>query len=112
MERMAPHLRIYGDNIIECERALRLIARAFTSNARFIPSLPNVPRYVVQVDQTPLVVELLPGHGRWKVNVQDIIRARGGLLRESADFVVTRCLIDMQREDILFAGEFCSALPH
>jgi hypothetical protein len=47
-QRPTVSLRIHGDNIIECERALFLIADSFSANAQRVDSLPYLPRYEIR----------------------------------------------------------------
>ena len=105
-------LRIHGDNIIECERALLLTADSFSATARWVASAPYMPRYEVRSDnETLFAVELLSGHGRWNVNLQETLQSYGAPLREATDVIVTRVLADQQHEEIILAFEFCNALP-
>ena len=107
-----PTLRIHGDNIIECERALSLIAESFSATAHWVVSTPYLPRYEIKHDnETLFLVELLPGHGRWNVNLQEIMQSYGAPLREATDVIVTRVWADQQQEEIVLALEFCNALP-
>lgn len=105
-------LRIHGDNIIECERGLYLVADSFRANVRRLMSPPYMSRYEVFVDTAVLFsVELLPGHGRWGVNIQDIFQFHDAPLREATDVVITKIVESEHREEILLAVEFSSALP-
>ena len=111
-QRPTVSLRIHGDNIIECERALFLIADSFAAHVHPIISAPYMPQYEIRCGGELLfTVELFPGHGRWNVNLQEVLQSHGAPLREAADAVVTRVLPDSQREEILLALEFCNALP-
>lgn len=105
-------LRIHGDNILECERTLSLIAGAFRATAHRLEGPIYRPRFEIRFQETQLfTVELLPGHGRWGLDVQDIIQSAGAPLRESTDAIVTHVLIEQNVEEVLFAIEFCNALP-
>lgn len=100
------HLRIHGDNIIECERSLKLLSQALKVEPQYIQtSVPHMPTYLLGNIQ----VDLLSGHGRWSVNIAEEMEKNGGILRESADSYVTE--IKGTTENILFAMEYCSALP-
>lgn len=71
-----------------------------------------MPRYEIRCGGELLfTVELFPGHGRWNVNLQEVLQFYGAPLREAADAVVTRVLSDRQQEEVLLALEFCNALP-
>lgn len=105
-------MRIHGDNIIECERGLRLIADSFSADVQHVVSPPYMPRYEIYIDEMILFdVELLPGYGRWKINIQDVFQANGAPLREAPDIVITKILEGGNSEGILLAVEFSSALP-
>ncbi|MBI1877593.1 MAG: hypothetical protein HYR94_05075 [Chloroflexi bacterium] len=98
---MPTSLRIHGDNIIECERALLLIANSFSANALRVISPPYLPRYEVKDgDKVLFTIELFSGHGRWNVNLQEILRSYGAPLREATDAIVTRVLQDEALEEL------------
>lgn len=100
------HIRIHGDNIIECERSLMLLSKAIGKMPKLIPtSSVWMPMYMLGNIQ----VDLLSGHGRWGVDIAAILSEHGGVLRESADSYLTE--IKDGKETILFALEYCSALP-
>lgn len=112
MTHLVDVYRVHGDNILECERTLFLIADSVFGLARRIPSPVFMPRYEIASDNQLLwVVELLAGHRRWRVDLAQILEAHGGPLREAADAVLTRISADGQYEEILLAFEFCRALP-
>lgn len=106
-----PVLRIHGDNVLECERALHLIAQALKLGINYLPSPIYFPRFELGENSTPrFFVELLAGHGRWNVNLQNVLMEHGAPLREATDAVITRVQED-DTESILLALEFSSALP-
>ena len=112
MSTPSSFFRIHGDNIIECERGLEILKEIFVADVRMRPSLPFQPRFIV----TPAVgaafdVELLPGHGRGGVNLQQWLRDHGAPLREATDVLLTRLSSDGTAEAMVAALEFCSALP-
>jgi len=105
-------LRIHGDNIIECERGLNLVADSFSAKIRSLISSPYMPQYeIFDNDKVLFKVELLSGHGRWGINIQDIFQSHGAPLREATDIVITKILVAEKSEEILLAVEFSSALP-
>jgi hypothetical protein len=105
-------LRIHGDNIIECERALLLVAEAFSATTHYISSPPYLPRYAVnQGEHVLFQVELFAGHGRWGISIQETLKTYGAPVREAADAMLTRLIPDTDEEELLLAIEFCSALP-
>jgi hypothetical protein len=104
--------RIHGDNIVECDRCLELIAHAFGAQVRLLPSEPYRPAFEIFKDSNVLfAVDLIPGHGRWHTNLQQMFREHGAPLREATDVVLTKLSGDGKTELIVAALEFCSALP-
>lgn len=104
------NLRIHGDNIIECERTLRMIAEAYNSTFELLDSPIYFPKYSIKTKDCLFVIELLSGHGRWSnIDLGDIVYKAGGRLRESADSYLTE--ISGTQETILLGIEYCSALP-
>ena len=100
------HLRIHGDNIIECERSLTLLSKALGSTPVYISASQTcMPMYMLGNFQ----VDLLSGHGRWGVDIATALAKNGGILREGADSYITEVAGD--KETIIFALEYCSALP-
>jgi hypothetical protein len=105
-------LRVHGDNIIECERALLLIADSFSASTQRVASPPCLPRYEIKrKEETLFTIELFAGHGRWNINMQDILQNYGAPLREATDAAVTRVSHDGEQEELILAFEFCNALP-
>jgi hypothetical protein len=104
--------RIHGDNIVECDRCLDLIAHAFAAQVRLISSEPFRPTFEIVKDGGVLfTVDLIPGHGRWQIDLQQMFREHGAPLREATDVVLTKLSGDGKTELIVAAIEFCSALP-
>lgn len=100
------HIRIHGDNIIECERSLSMLSEALKISPRYMDdSSTFLPKYMLGEIQ----VDLLAGHGRWGIDITDVLAKHGGILRENADSYFTEVKDDT--ETILFAMEYCSALP-
>lgn len=107
------HYRVHGDNIIECERTLELLRKSLDSSASFAPNHPSfLPFGTLHTSSgLDIRVDLLAGHGRWGVDIQDEIVQSGAPLREAGDFVITRVLNGGSSEVVVLSGEFCSALP-
>ena len=104
------NLRIHGDNIVECERTLKMIAEAYNSTYELQKSPVYFPKYSIKTKDCIFVIELLSGHGRWSdIDLGDIIYKAGGRLRESADSYLTE--IAGNQETVLLGIEYCSALP-
>ncbi len=106
-----PVLRIHGDNVVECERALRLIARGLGLESTLGASPIFFPCYLLTEKNIPRYkVELLAGHSRWYVDLQNVLCANGAPLHEATDAIVTR--LDAEGiERLVLALEFSSALP-
>ena len=103
-----PDFRIHGDNIVECERTLELIARALNipPDAHLVPTgSPLTPTYtlVPPGSKDPYRFTFYPGYGRWDTNILEVVRRRGGTLREAADAVV--CRVQNGQEELLAAIE-------
>lgn len=109
---MSHTYRIHGDNIIECERALALISKAFDVSAERTSTSIYMPSYSITThDGIVYRIDLLPGHDRWSVDVKGELVRRGAPLRESTDAYITRLAEDKTSEELIFAMEYCSALP-
>lgn len=105
-------LRIHGDNIIECERALSLIALAYNGKVVVKSKSIIVPSYSIQtMEKENFEVELLGGHDRWNVNFNTELTKHGAPLREATDAYITKVSKDNKTEELLLAIEFCNALP-
>ena len=105
-------LTVHGDNVVECDRALGILAVALGTTFKLdISANPQAPRFVSKSDSATqtIGVTLLSGHNRWGYNVSETLRNLGSTIRESADAVVSRTVEN--RQEILFAMEFCGALP-
>lgn len=111
--------RIYGDNILECEKTLKLIYRSIriNSDSKMIQlkfdNKSNIfcPIYTIRnFNQNNLYkLQLFPGYNRWSSNILDKLTILGASLTEGADSIVTQ-IID-SKELILFGCEYCGALP-
>jgi hypothetical protein len=105
-------LRIHGDNIIECERTLSLIALAYSGKVVAKTKNIIVPTYSIQtIEKEIFDVELLGGHNRWNVNFNTELTKYGAPLREATDAYITKVSKDDKTEELLLAIEFCNALP-
>jgi hypothetical protein len=104
-------LWIFGDNILECERALDLIAESFDASRDRIQLVPGPlvsPEYVIKTPSSgEIQVRLFPGYGRWNFDVAQLLISRGARLREATDALV----VDASTSDLVVAFEFCGALP-
>src|SRR6266511_6226478 len=109
-----PDYRIHGDNIVECERTLKLIIQALQGNisAPLRPTgSPLAPTYAMTPPfaSEPYRFTFLPGYGRWDQDIREVVRRRGGQLREATDAII--CRVDGGFEVPLLAIEYCGALP-
>jgi hypothetical protein len=108
---MRKHLRIHGDNIVECERAVEMFRVALGRSAKTSPPSGSLicPTYVVSGDDFKLTLECIPGFRRWNQDILELVTSQGGGLREAADVIITE--VKDQVEVPLLAFEFCAALP-
>ncbi len=105
-------LRIHGDNIIECERALKLISAAYDGAVESKNKNIFMPSYSIKNEGKEIFeVELLGGHDRWNVNFNSELTKYGAPLREATDAYITKVSADNKTEQLLLAIEFCNALP-
>jgi len=112
------YLRIYGDNIVECERTWSLLKKALSdqnSISKGPYGLVVSPKYELNFNnKEDIQVQFFPGFGRWTPNILDFVRSKGGLLREAVDSiitVITKNEGDEDYESSLVSIEFCGALP-
>lgn len=103
-------LRIHGDNIIECERTLLLIAKAYQVKALHCSEFLFYPKYILDTINGKIEIELLAGHERWGISINKELEKYGAPLREAPDSYVT-VLQEDDKEKMLFAVEYCNALP-
>lgn len=105
---------IHGDNIVECERTLDLIIRAFDDSIESVKG-PNgslaCPEYFLDFKNCDDVFHFtfFPGFGRWNEDILTLIKESGGVLREAADAIITR--VDSGYDVPVLAIEYCGALP-
>lgn len=105
---------IHGDNIVECERAFELIKAALAEDLISVTGpngSPVCPRFQLNVRYTNdlICLTFYPGFGRWNEDILQLVRERGGILREAADVIITG--VSSQSEVPLIAIEYCGALP-
>lgn len=100
---------VYGDNIVECERMIKLISDAFAPSAISVFGSPTNPQYEFTTERIRFTVKTFPGFGRWEYDIIKCIRENGGVLREAPDIILTET--NNGRETPILAIEFCSALP-
>ncbi|HCG7377873.1 hypothetical protein ACEWA0_20695 [Vibrio parahaemolyticus] len=102
---------IYGDNIVECERMLDLIAESLELSIERYHGNPSNAIVTAFREHTKENFEFVffPGYSRWQNDVLQHMKNMGGTLREAADCVVTEVV--GQSEKVIFALEFSSALP-
>ena len=115
---MKKHFRIHGDNIIECERIAKILLDQLELQSQDVTlSSPSTITLKTSFHYKNSIMEwridLLPGfnkagRSRWEKNIFDILKINGSFLDETPDAIVTE--IKNDKEWILFALEFCSAL--
>ena len=114
---MTESIRIHGDNILECENALKLIAEAISPgnhHVDLIGGTPYSPIYRAISDSgRTFEAQLFPGYGRWGFDFINYLIARGAPLREATDAIITKLkkINGQLIEDPILAMEFCGALP-
>lgn len=103
--------RIHGDNVVECERTLKLITEGLREKPRLLAGCsPLHPEFEYKTaNGETYIFELLPGHGRWGIDISKGLVSAGSQLRENADSVITELSGDS--ETILIGLEYCGALP-
>ena len=106
-------LHIHGDNIVECERTLHLIRRSLSelvTNERGPLGAPINPSFLFELPDPYENLEFVffPGFGRWNEDIMDVVRSRGGILREAPDAIITE--VSGGEEIPLIAIEFSAAL--
>jgi len=103
--------RVHGDNVVECERTIKLLEKGLGIKASLDQSSsPFHPVFTFAHPKSGILkFELLPGHGRWGVDLVSSFTSKGSLIRENADAVITE--IHGESEEVLFGLEYCGALP-
>ncbi|MBW8050073.1 MAG: hypothetical protein FVQ77_06985 [Cytophagales bacterium] len=103
-------LRIHGDNIIECERTLELIVRAYGATVERISDNLYCPQFRVNVSgNAKFDATLYSGHGRWGTSIQSALTLEKAPIREATDAYITKEVDG--NEEIVLAIEYCNALP-
>lgn len=110
--------RIHGDNIVECERIVKLILKEIELKTVEISLMsPSTIAYNIRFNYLGNYfewrLELLPGFNkagrrRWEDNIFAGLKNSGSFLDETPDAIVT--YLENGSETILYAIEFCSAL--
>lgn len=108
MERL---IHIYGDNIVECGRALEFLLISLDLTLAETFGNPTNLQVTAKGSKEHFCFVFFPGlkKGRWTTDIEGSVSSLGGVLRESADSIVTE--VKGNEEVIIFAIEFCSALP-
>ncbi len=107
------YFTIHGDNIVECERALHLIGMALEGERptfRGPYGSPTNPSFEFTIEEGKQTLEFVffPGFGRWNVDIRQMVRDRGGIIREAPDVII--CEIMAGQEHPLMAMEYSGAL--
>lgn len=115
MQHKIYQLRIHGDNILECESALKLLASALNGGSYSLSggsAYSPVYNFRSNTDEE-FEAQLFPGYGRWSFPLAEYIASLGGTLRESPDAIVTRLEDEGGKlyERPMLALEFSGALP-
>ncbi len=112
-------LRIHGDNILECENTLKLLASALDgSEGKY--SLTDGPAYapvysLLSNKGHKFLVQLFPGYKRWGFGLEQYLSSLGAPLREMPYAIITKLETQTKHghdhEVPLLALEFSGALP-
>lgn len=111
-------LNIYGDNILECERALSYLETGIRRQEKeilkkeLIDGFIITPQYNIKSKKNEYVITLYPGvnRGRWNHDIYDILFTNNGIkLTETCDVILTS--FENNKEIPILAIEFSSALP-
>lgn len=105
-------LNIYGDNILECEEALKLLTSSLELELIPVDGPLYIPTFTLKNEKETLFeIRLFPGYDRWEYNVKKAISSLGGKLREATDAVITKISEKEGKELPILAMEFSGALP-
>ena len=107
------HFAIHGDNIVECERTLKLIERGLASRCISIQGPSGSPtnpsfRLIMDGGENTLEFVFFPGFGRWDVDIRQLLRGMGWVIREVPDAIISE--VKSGREHPLLAIEYSGAL--
>lgn len=111
-------LNVYGDNILECERALSYLETGIRRQENeilkkeLLDGFIITPRYNIKGKENEYVITLYPGvnRGRWNRDIYDILFTDNGIkLTETCDVILTS--FENNKEKPILAIEFSSALP-
>ena len=113
---MLQKFRIHGDNILECEKALKLIILALEVQDKdviFLGEAAYVPAYKITKDSQVFEIKLFPGYDRWGISLKQYLVDSGAVLREATDTIVTKLIEKDGKlyEQPVLSLEFCGALP-
>ncbi len=104
--KLKVHYHLHGDNIIECERAIELIAQALDATVHLIGGNPSCPVWQLSSSEQRIHVRCFPGYHRWSTSILDGLATS---LREAPDALL--CELRGNKERPIVAWEFCGALP-
>lgn len=107
-------LNIYGDNILECEEALRLLTSALEMELIPVDGPLFTPLFhLLKDNKAHYEIKLFPGYDRWQYDIKKVMEALGAKLREATDAVITKLTENGGeiKEVPILAMEFCGALP-
>ena len=107
------HFAIHADNIVECERTLCLIERslsAYLASSEGPSGSSTNPSFRFNMGDGQNILEFVffPGFGRWDVDIRQLVREMGGVIRESPDAIISEVISG--QEHPLLAIEYSGAL--
>ena len=110
--------RIHGDNIVECERALKYLTNYVKpKNKKILFSslscLKVELQFSINNSDYYWIFEMFPSFNknnrqRWNYDIFDALKNNGGILNETPDAFFTK--LNGDKEELILAIEFCSAL--
>ena len=111
---MPTDIHIHGDNIVECERILKLILTSTKDDIETFNMLSEsvvCPSFQIKfkTEKTSRKIIFFPGFNRWEVDILSIFQKEKGFLREAADAIIST--VRDNKGKPIFAIEFCGALP-
>lgn len=107
------YFAIHGDNIVECERTLKLIERGLADRCISVQGpygSPTNPSFRLIMDGGDNTLEFVyfPGFGRWDVDIRQLLQGMGWGIREVPDAIISE--VRSGREHPLLAIEYSGAL--
>ena len=81
--------RIYGDNIVECERMLNIIQQGFNEKILKKEIISCIRASIIS-NNIKYIFDCIPGFCRWNTNIMDVFYNNGGILSKTPDIIMTK----------------------